>query len=103
MKAKSGLMFMAGFLTSILTIILVLGITIGVLGTTKRVGDIAKMSPTTEKLIEPNSELGKKTVLQAYKMLRKDLSTLGDVPLKDLNKKYGIKFPERFFGGFGFY
>ena len=102
MKAKNGLMFMAGFLTSILTIILVLGITIGVLGTTKRVGDITRMSPTTEKLIDPNSELGKKTVLDAYKMLRKDLDKLGDVPLKDLKKKYGINLPEKFSGVLSF-
>lgn len=102
MKAKKGLMFMAGFLTSILTIILVLGITVGVLGTTKRVGDITRMSPTTEKLIDPESELGKKTILDAYKMIRKDLDHLGDVPLKELKTKYGINLPDKFNGVLSF-
>ena len=53
-------MFVSGFLTSILCVILVLGIAIGVLGTTKKVSDISKLNPQIGNVIDPNSELGKK-------------------------------------------
>lgn len=94
MKAKNSLMFVSGFLTSILCVILVLGIAIGVLGTTKRVSDISKLNPQIGNVIDPNSELGKKTLLQAYQMIKKDLDKFENMTLGELKKKYGINIPD---------
>ena len=81
MKAKNSLMFVSGFLTSFLCVILVLGIALGVLGTTKRVSDISKLNPQIGNVIDPNSELGKKTLLQAYQMIKKDLDKFENMTL----------------------
>ena len=94
MKAKNSLMFVSGFLTSILCVILVLGIALGVLGTTKRVSDISKLNPQIGNVIDPNSELGKKTLLQAYQMIKKDLDKFENMTLGELKKKYGINIPD---------
>lgn len=67
MRAKNSLMFISGFLTSILCVILILGISIGVLGTTKRVSDITKLNPQVGNVIDPNSELGKKHYFKPIK------------------------------------
>ena len=102
MRAKNSLMFISGFLTSILCVILILGISIGVLGTTKRVSDITKLNPQVGNVIDPNSELGKKTLLQAYQMIKKDLSKFDDMTLGEIKKKYGFNIPDALPGQLNF-